>query len=537
MKDPRAAAAESAWQDLFSSGSEHRVKWDKISKLIRPTRSGIMSGDPSLQRSELPLSSGAIIAANNHSAALYGTLTNQANKWFGMGSSDDDLNSFQPVKEWHDIVGKIILNSFSPTVSTFYSSAAQFYGDISAFGNAGQGAELNLRERRITDQTISLAEICYAIDGDGRVIETIRKFRWSAVQAAFKFGIDALPEKMRELALAGSRQKFVLYHHVYKNRDWIKGRLGPTGKQWHSIYTAEEGGAVLSHKGFNDMPFLAGRWHVDTGETYGDGPGWLALPSAVKMELMEGAIMRAGQRAADPTMLAPDRDVWTLNGAARPGGVVYGGVDVIGRQMLRQLDTFSGTGITLEMQDRSLAHVNDAFHANLLNLVGRTGVTPIEVIDQQEQRLRMMAPQLGRIQEEYLAPKIGQRFTMLWNAGQIPPPPPEARGSDLVAKYTSAAAMAAKSAEGAAVARLIQDVTPLGGAKPRLMDRLSEDDLVEILADARGVPARALRSREEADEIAKGRAEQQQSQELMQAMQAGGGVARDLAAAQAAGST
>lgn len=530
-KDPRATAAERAWSDLKSSRSHHERDWEEIGRLIRPTRRGFISADPSQRRSELLLNSGAHIANTHFSSGLYGTLNNPANRWFGVGTSDPALAGNQAMKEWLDDVARRIRNSFAPSVSPFYSATTQLYGDLSALGNAAQVAEMRVADRRIVDQTISMAEICYDIDADGQVIETIRRFRLSPVQAAHMFGHDMLPEKMRERATAGSRDKQVFYHHVYRNRDWVKGQLGPKGKRWHSIYASEDEGAVLRHGGYGEMPFLAPRWEVETGESYGVGPGWLALASARKMDLMERANLRAGQRAADPTLLAPERDVWPLNGRIRPGSVVYGGMDTAGRKMIGTLDTYSGTGLTMEMQAQALDQIRDAFHWSLMNLAGRTGMTATEVIERQEEKLRLMAPHLGRVQEEFLGPKIAQRFAMLWAAGQIPPPPPEAAGADLVIEYTSAAAMAAKSAEGAATMRLIADLTPLAQFKPRVLDRISADDAVEVLAEARGVPARLLASREEADKIAEARAQAQQQQEAIQTMQAGGGIAKDLAAA------
>jgi hypothetical protein len=183
------------------------------------------------------------------------------------------------------------------------------------------------------------------------------------------------------------------------------------------------------------------------------------------------------------------------------------------------------------MQQQALDQIRDAFHWSLMNLAGRTGMTATEVIERQSEKLRLMAPHLGRIQEEFLGPKIAQRFAMLWKAGQIPPPPAEAAGADLMIDYTSAAAMAAKSMEGSATMQLIQDLTPLAQFKPRVLDRISADDAVEVLAEARGVPARLLTSREEADQIGEARAQQQQQAQMMEAAKAGGGIARDLAAA------
>ena len=292
----------------------------------------------------------------------------------------------------------------------------------------------------------------------------------------------------------------------------------------------------MREAGYDEMPFFWPRWEVDTGQRYGRGPGMVALPDARRLNLMDAANLRAGQRASDPTLLAPERDAWPLNGVARPGEVIYGGGDARGNPPIRPLDTSSGTGLTLEMAERAVENIRDAFHWSLMNLAGRTGMTATEVIERAEERMRMMAPHMGRIQEEYLAPKIARRFFLLWRAGQIPPPPPDLAqgGVALEVEYPSAAAMAQKSSDGAAVVRILQDIGPLAELKPRLLDRISEDDMVEVLMDARGAPARILRSREDADAIAAQRAQAQQAAQAMEMAKSGAGAMRDAAGAAAA---
>lgn len=537
VKDPRAEEAVRRWGELKAARAHHEADWEDLARLIRPQRGGFVSADPAQHRAERPLSSAPIIAQEYFSSGLYGTLTNPANRWMNVEVNDPDLALHQPVREWQDAVGLRILLSFAPGVSTFYDSAIQVFGDIATFGNAAGYDEALPAEARIMDVTLSLAEVCYDIDAFGQVVEVVRKFGLTGRNAVGMFGMDALPPKLREKAEKGSTDKVEFYHHVHRNMDWSRGRLGPRGKYWLSTYACEEGCSVVRESGYAEMPFYAPRWEVDTGQTYGRGPGMVALPDTRVLNLMDAANLRAGQSAADPTLLAPDRDVMPLNGVVRPGQVVYGGVDMQGRAMVRPLDRSSGTGLTLEMAQARIEMIKDAFHWSLMQMAGRSGMTATEVIERQEEKLRLMAPNMGRVQGEFLAPKIQRRFFLLWRAGQIPPPPPElaAAGVALQVKYTSAAAMAQKSAEGAAIVRLLADIAPLAEFKPRLMDRIDEDAMVEALAEARGTPARVLRSREAADELSAQRAEQEEAAQAMQAAQAGGGVVKDLAGAAAMG--
>jgi hypothetical protein len=532
-KDPRAEEAIRRWGEMKSARAAHEADWEELARLIRPQRGSFTASNPAQHRDEKPLSSAPIIAQEYFASGLYGTLTNPANRWMTVEVDDEDLATDQVVREWQDVVSRRILASFGPDASTFYDSAIQVYGDVATFGNAANYDEVRADEGRIMDVTLSLAEVCYDIDAFGAVVEVVRKFMLTGRKAVALFGLEAVPARIQEMAEKGSTDTVEFYHHVRRNMDWQRGRLGTKGKRWLSTYVCEAGAVVVRENGYAEMPFYAPRWEVDTGQTYGRGPGMVALADARVLNLMDAANLRAGQYAADPTILAPDREVMPLQGVIAPGAVVHGGVDVRGNPMMRPLDVTSQTGLTLEMAQARIEAIRDAFHWSLMQMAGRSGMTATEVIERQEEKLRLMAPNMGRVQGEFLAPKISRRFFLLWRAGQIPPPPPvlSRSGVGLRVKYTSAAAMAQRSAEGAAIVRLLADVSPLAQFKPRVLDRISEDDLVEALAEARGTPARVLRSRDEADAIGQARAEQEQAMAAMEMAQAGAGAAKDAAAA------
>jgi hypothetical protein len=376
--------------------------------------------------------------------------------------------------------------------------------------------------------------VCYDIDGFGRVCEVVRRFRLKPAAALSMFqGKGELPPKIATLAEKGDQGLIVFYHHVIRNDAWRQGMLGVRGKAWLSRYTCEVDGALVREAGYAEMPFFAPRWEVDSGQVYGTGPGFVALASARAHRRMDEATLRAAQRAADPTILAPDRGDWPLNGRIRPGSVVYGAIDTRGNPLLRPLDITGSTGLTVEEKREKMEEIKDAFHYTLMNLAGRTGMTATEVMAITEERQRLWAPHQGRVQEEFLAPKISRRFGLLWRAGQLPAPPREMQGADLQVDYQSAAAAAQKSAQGVAAIRILEDLAPLMQIKAEIADRIDEHGLLEVLMEARGAPAKMFRSREEADAIIAQRQQQQEALMAVQAAQAGAGALKDAAGAAA----
>lgn len=527
--------AERRWTELKTARSQHERLWLDVARMFRPYLGGFGLTDPAGRSIELPTSSAPIYAADSFAATLYGTMTNPANRWFGFQTNDDDANAYPENKRWMDQVTSRVLASFGPAVSPYYSTAMQVFGSLAVLGNAAEYDELVAEEQKIMDVSVSLAEIVVDIDAFGRVVEVVRRFMLTPA-AALRLFKGRLPAKLQELAQKGDSGKHAYYHHIVPNDQWWPGArlLGARGKAWLSRYTCEEGRSLLREAGYDEMPFHITRWHVDTGQTYGLGPGFVALSSATLHNRMDDAVVRRAQFAADPTLLAPDRDVMPLAGQIRPGKVVYGGVDMQGRRMVQPLELAGATGLTLQDREAKLAEVKDAFHFTLTQLVGRTGMTATEVATINEERTRLWAPHQGRVQTEYLAPKIARRFSILWRAGQLPPPPPGLEGKPLEVKYESAAEAAQRSGEGTAAMRLIEDLAPMAQFKPRLMDRIDDDGLIEVLAAARGAPGRMLRSRDEADQLQAQREQLNEAAMAMQAMQAGAGAIKDVAGAEAA---
>jgi hypothetical protein len=539
VKHPAFTEAERRWGELKTDRVEDEQNWEAIARLIRPQRGGFSLDDHTTKVQEKPLSSAPIMAQSNFSAGLYGTLTNPANVWFGLKTNDTDLNAWQPARLWLDKVRDRILASFGPAVSPFYTATTQVFSDLAAFGNGAQYDELVAEEQKIMDVTLSLAEVCYEIDGFGRVCEVVRKFHLKAPAALRMFARKGyLPARIQDMAEKGDQAKITFYHHVLTNDDWRKGMLGVRGKRWVSRYVCEIEGALVRESGYDEMPFHGPRWEVDSGRTYGVGPGFIALASARAHNRMDEATLRQAQRASDPTLLAPDRGDWPLNGRVRPGAVVYGALDMRGNQMLRPLEITGSTGLTIEEKREKMEEIKDAFHYTLMNLAGRTGMTATEVMAITEERQRLWAPHQGRVQEEFLAPKIGRRFALLWRAGQLPPPPPEMSEVGLQVDYQSAAAAAQKSAQGLAAVRILEDIAPLAKLSPdaaqRFADRIDPDGALEVLMEARGAPAKMFRSKEEAEALAAERQQQQQAMQAMAMAQAGAGALKDVAGAASA---
>lgn len=532
--DPIAKDVMDRWRILKSARQHHEQDWQDIDRLMGLYDSGSFTTPDVGQnpRPAKPLTSVPAMALQNMAAGLYGALINPATQWMGLVASDPDLRNWGPMRAWSEQVTKLTLASFSPSTSNFYSSGMQLMTELAGKGNAIQYDEEVPGAGRIADITLALSECVWEVDAWGSVIGNTRMLRLDARQAVKRFGMDRLPKKITDSAGKGSDHKFVFYHCVRANDKQDIARLGTMSKPWLSIHVCEEGGQVVSMRGYDEMPFYAPRVHVWPGQTYGMGYGHAALPAARVLDLMRAANLRGGQKAADPTLMARNREDWPLEGDIRPGEVIYNALDTQGRDVLKPLQNYAGTGLTLDMEQALASEVRDTFLYSLMSLNGRTGMTATEVMQIAADRFALMAPHMGRVQEEYLAPKVARRVRLLFRAGQLPPPPeglPE--GASLEVQYQSAAAMGQRAQQGASAARWAEQMIGLAQVNPRFADRIDVDGLTEVLLEAGGLPEKIMRSREAADQLAEGRAQQQQAMAAMSMAKEGAGIARELSQA------
>ena len=140
----------------------------------------------------------------------------------------------------------------------------------------------------------------------------------------------------------------------------------------------------------------------------------------------------------------------------------------------------------------------------------------------QEEKLRLMAPYLGAISHEFLAPVVVRHYRILERAGQIPPPPMELQGRTIGVRFVSPLARMQKIADANAAIRAHEALSIAAQTTPGVLDRISADDYAEVVVEGFG-PSRILNSRQEAEEI---RAQREQQAQIAQMAEMAPGAAK-----------
>ena len=142
-------------------------------------------------------------------------------------------------------------------------------------------------------------------------------------------------------------------------------------------------------------------------------------------------------------------------------------------------------------------------------------MTATEVLQRNEEKMRLLGPVLGRLQAELLQPLISRSFALLLGSGLLPPAPEELQGQDIDIEYVSPLAKAQKLTDLQAMLRGFEILLQVGQVAP-VTDYLDGDKMVQYLVETAGLPARVIKSTEEVEQV---RRQQQEAQARQQALE------------------
>jgi hypothetical protein len=512
---------------LKSERGTFENNWQEIAEVIRPMRSDFTGGrSPGDKRTSKIFDSTPLMAADNFAGGIYGMMTSPSNRWFSLTiDGDDGLSAYGPVKDWLYHVTTILLDSFGPAYSRFYSVVPSFYSDLACVGNAVFYSEEQEGSFRINDSVRALSECVFAENEYGEIDTVFRRFGIDARNAVSWFPETASKE-LRKIAEKSPYEKVWLLHAVEPNPEYNPERLN--SRPFLSTYVYEKEKSILATNGYWEMPYQCCRWSQAAGETYGRGLGEIVIADVKTLNQQSRTSLVSAQKAADPPLLAPDEGV-IRQARTYPGGITYGGLDSQGNQMLRPLLSGADHRLTFEMMEQRRQSIREGFYFSLMQMVGSPDMTATEWIGRQEEKLRLLGPNLGRIQSEFLSPLVARRFGILNRANRIPTAPQELQGTRIKVDYVSPLAKAQMAGEAQAVVRLYQSIEPMAGIDPTILDNINHDEALNMLARGWAVPAPVMRSPDDVAQIRADRLQQQQIAAMAQMAQMGGSAFRSVA--------
>lgn len=537
-KAPERDRLLTRWGQLKQERSSWWAHWQEISSYLLP-RSGryfTQDRDKGWRRHNNIYDNTGTRSLRVLGAGMMAGATSPARQWFRLGTSDPQLNEFQPVKLWLDDVQSRMQLVFQK--SNTYRALHTMYEELGAFGTASS-IVLPDYNNVIHHYPQTIGEYALATDYQGRVNTLYREFEKTVAEIVKEFGIDKVSTTVKNLYDRGQLDTWITIIHAIEPREDRDPKMRDSLNMAYGSYYFELGsnpGKYLRESGFVDFPVVAPRWATTGGDIYGHSPGMEALGDVKQLQHEQLRKAQCIDYQTKPPLQVPtsmkNRDVDTL-----PGGISFVDANTAGGGIRSAFQVnLDLNALLLDIQDVR-ERVRGAFYADLFLMLANatdTRMTATEVAERHEEKLLMLGPVLERLHNELLDPLIEMTFNRMVEANVLPPPPQELQGMELNVEFVSMLAQAQRAIGTNSVDRFVGNLGVVAQIKPDVLDKFNADEWADAYSDMLGVDPKMIVANENVAMIREARnaaaAERAQQEQLMQSAVA----AKDLAAAKTA---
>ena len=506
---------------LSSQRQNWETHWQEVADYMMPRKADVTKlrskGD---KRTELIFDSSPLQAVELLAASLHGMLTNPSTPWFSLRFKDE-MAEEDEAKEWLESATDTMYAAFNR--SNFQQEIFELYHDLITFGTAAMYIEED-NEDILKFSTRHINEVYIAENDKGRIDTVYRRFKISARAAIQQFG-SAVSNKVDTVNAKDPYEEIEIIHAVYPRADFNPNKKDKSNMPFESVYIEYASGDELSVSGFREFPFVVPRYLKASHEIYGRSPAMTALPDVKMLNEMSKTTIKSAQKQVDPPLLVPD-DGFILPVRTVPGGLNFYRSGT--RDRIEPLNIGANTPLGLNMEEQRRNSIRNAFYVNQLMMQQGPQMTATEVIQRNEEKMRLLGPVLGRLQSELLKPLIDRTFNIILRKNLFAPIPEFLSGQDIEIEYVSPLAKAQKSTELQSIMRAVEIMGSLSNVAP-VFDHINMDKLVRHLADIVGVPQKILKPQNQLNAERQQQAQQQQEMQQMQQVQqlaeAGGKVA------------
>ncbi|MGB1861859.1 MAG: portal protein, partial [Candidatus Actinomarina sp.] len=387
--------------DRLKTGRQNwETHWQEVADYMQPRKADVTRtrsrGD---KRTELIFDSSPIQAVELLAASLHGMLTNPSTPWFSLRYKDEGLDSDDEAKLWLEGVTDTMYTAFNR--SNFQQEIFELYHDLITFGTAAMFIEEDQSDL-LKFSTRHINEIFITENDKGRIDTVYRKFKITLRAAAQQFG-GSLSEEAKNKVEKDPFDEIDILHAVYPRQDFDPRKKDKENMEFESVYIEYKNGNELSVGGFVEFPFVVPRYLKASHEIYGRSPAMTALPDVKMLNEMSKTTIKAAQKQVDPPLLVPD-DGFLLPVRTVPGGLNFYRSGT--RDRIEPLNIGANNPLGLNMEEQRRTAIRNVFYVDQLLLQQGPQMTATEVIQRNEEKMRLLGPVLGRLQSELLKPMI-----------------------------------------------------------------------------------------------------------------------------------
>ena len=122
-------------------------------------------------------------------------------------------------------------------------------------------------------------------------------------------------------------------------------------------------------------------------------------------------MLKAAQKQVDPVLMVPDDQVSLGTIRTAPGSINYYRSN--SRDRIEPLITGANNQLGITMENQRRDSISKTFHVDQLLIATNRNMTATEVMQRNEEKMRILGPVLYRLQQELLHPLIIRCFNIM----------------------------------------------------------------------------------------------------------------------------
>lgn len=513
----------SMWQDIADNFYPERADFTVTRTLGDQFADSLATSYPALVRRDLGNSLGTMQRPTSID-------------WFHMRAKREEWED-QPAKEWLEWATGVQKRAMYDRTALFKRASKESDHDIGAFGQSVKTVELNRNGDGLLFRCWHLRDTVWAEDAEGQICTVHRKWKPTVATLVKLYG-NRVHTKVGDKMVGPNKKPYeeINCRHIVMPAEEYDGPYIGKGKTpWVEITIDVDNFHVMECVGLSYRKYIIPRWQTVSGSQYSFSPATVvALPDARLLQAMTRTLLEAGEKYTNPPMIAVQEAIRS-DISIYAGGITWVDAEYDEKlgEVLRPLtQDKGGMPIGFEMADRTMAMLKEAFFLSKLDLP-QSGpeMTAYEVGQRVQEYIRNAAPLFEPLEDEDNAAVCDATFDLLLRHGAFGSAqdmPQSLRGKDIEFRFESPLHDAVERQKGQ---KFVE-------AKAMLADTLALDPTVSANIDITtafrdvlqsiGVPAKWMRSEDEAAAIIEGEKQQQEAATLLQTMGAGAEVAKTI---------
>lgn len=517
----------SLWQEVADNFYPERADFTVTRTLGEDFASHLTSSYPLLVRRDL---------GNSFSTMMRPTSMD----WFHMRAEREEYED-QPAKEWLEWATGVQKRAMYDRRSLFTRASKESDHDIAAFGQSVKTVELNTEANGLLFRCWHIRDVVWCENAEGKIDTVHRRWKPTANDLVKTFRAKpgaTMHSKVMDMLVGPQKRPYEtvnVRHIVMPAEDYGDAYPGKGRVPYVEIFIDVDNQHIIEATGLSYFKYVIPRWQTVSGSQYSFSPSTVCgLPDARLLQAMTRTLIEAGEKFTNPPMIGVQEAIRS-DVAIYAGGITWVDAEYDERlgEVLRPItQDKSGVPIGDELRRDVMSLLQEAFFLNKLTLpASGPEMTAYEVAQRVQDYIRQAAPLFEPLEAEDNGATCETTFELMMRFGafgRAEDIPQSIRGKDIGFRFESPLHAAIERQKG----------NKFMEAKALLADTLALDPTADANIDvttafrdtltAIGVPAKWLRSEEEAQQVIAERKEQQAAAELLATMGAGAEVAKNI---------